>query len=84
MSSGDESDDELTLLEDIHEISQSHTSVNRRDARYKIHDRIKRGEQEWKGALLSTRNMGKGLHKVFKAVVNDIFKSLPSLGESGL
>ena len=27
--------------------------------------------------------MGKGLHKVFKAVVNDILKALPILGESG-
>ena len=27
--------------------------------------------------------MGKGLHKVFKAVVNDILQALPSLGESG-
>ena len=27
--------------------------------------------------------MSKGLHKLFKAVVNDIFKALPILGESG-
>ena len=27
--------------------------------------------------------MGKGLHKVFKAVVNEIFQDLPILGESG-
>ena len=27
--------------------------------------------------------MGKGLHKVFKAVVNDISQVLPILGESG-
>ena len=26
--------------------------------------------------------MGKGLHKVFKAVVNDILQALPILGES--
>ena len=27
--------------------------------------------------------MGKGLHKVFKTVVKEIFKDLPPLGESG-
>ena len=27
--------------------------------------------------------MGKGLHKVFKAVVNEISQELPILGESG-
>ena len=27
--------------------------------------------------------MGKGLHKVFKAVVNDISQALPVLGQSG-
>ena len=27
--------------------------------------------------------MGKGLHKVFKDVVNEILQALPSLGESG-
>ena len=35
------------------------------------------------GDLLSTKNIGKGLHKVFKAVVNDILQVLPILGESG-
>ena len=29
------------------------------------------------------RNMGKGLHKVFKALVNEILQALPILGESG-
>ena len=57
---GDESDDEpisTDMLEDIQDGSQSRTSVNRRDARYKIRDHIKRGQVEWKGALLSTRNI---------------------------
>ena len=27
--------------------------------------------------------MSKGLHKLFKAIVNDIFQALPILGESG-
>ena len=29
------------------------------------------------------QNMGKGLHKVFKAFVNEVFQDLPILGESG-
>ena len=75
MSSGDKYDAEtmsMYMLEYICYGSQSHPSINRREARYKIHACIKRGQVEWKGALLSTRNMGNGLHKVFKAVVNDI------------
>ena len=82
MSSGNESDDEsmsMDMLEDICGDSQSRPSINRRDVRYKICDRIKQGQAEWKGALLPTRNMGKGLQKLFKAVVNDIFQDLPIL-----
>ena len=29
------------------------------------------------------KNMGKGLHKVFKTVVKEIWQYLPTLGESG-
>ena len=36
-----------------------------------------------KGALKATQNMGKGLHKVFKAVVKEILQYLPPLGETG-
>ena len=38
---------------------------------------------EWKGALLSIQKTGKGLHKVFKAVVNEISQVLPIYCESG-
>ena len=44
MSSGDESDDEpisTYMLEDIHDGSQFHPSINRRESCYKICDRIK-------------------------------------------
>ena len=58
-------------------------SINRREACYKIRDHIKKGQTEWKGELLSTQKIGKGLHKTFKAVVNDISQYLPILGESG-
>ena len=43
MEYGDESDDDLIsteMLEDIHDISQSHPNVNRREASYKIRDNI--------------------------------------------
>ena len=69
-------------LEDIRGGSQSHPRINRREARYQICDLIKLIQAEWKGELLSTRNMGKGLHKLFKAVVNDILQALPILGKS--
>ena len=38
---------------------------------------------ERKGVLLSTQNMGKVLHKVFKSVVEEISQDLLILGESG-
>ena len=86
MSSYDESDAETMstdMLEYICDGSQSHPIVNRREARYKIHDWIKWSQSEFKGALLFMQKMGKGSHKVFKAVVNDISEVLPILGESG-
>ena len=86
MDSFDEYYDEhmsTEMLKDIHDGSQSHTNVNRRKAHYKIRDRIKQRKPEWKVALLSTRNMGKGLQKVFKTVVKEILQNLPPLGKSG-
>ena len=86
MSSGDESEDEpmsADTLEDIHDGSQSHLSVNRREACYKIRDHIKRRQTEWKEALLSTRNTDKVLHKLFKAGVKEILQYLQILSESG-
>ena len=44
MSSGNESDAEYMptdMLKDIFDGSQYHPIINRREARYKIHDRIK-------------------------------------------
>ena len=75
LSYGDESDDEAMstdMLEDIRDGSQSHPNVNMREARYKICYHIKQIQLEWKGALKSTQNMGKGLHKVFMTVVKEI------------
>ena len=86
MDSGDESDDDpmsTEILEDICDISQFHLRFNKREARYKIQNHIQQIQKEWKRALRSTQNMGKGLHKVFKTSVKDILQDLPPLGESG-
>ena len=83
MDSGDESDDDpmsTDMLEDIRDGSQYHPDVNRREARYKLRERIKHRQPEWKGALKSTQNMGKGLHKVFKTFAKEISQYLPPLG----
>ena len=61
----------------------SRPNVNRIEARYKIRDLIRKRQPEWKGALKATRRMGKGLHKVFSTVVEEISQELTPLGESG-
>ena len=86
INSGDESDHDLIsmeMLEDIRDGGQTHPNVNRREARYKIRDRIRQRQPEWKGALKSMRSMGRGLHKVFKTVVKEVLQELTPLGESG-
>ena len=57
-------------LKDIRDRSQTHTNINKREARCKIHDCIKQRQLYWKGALKATRNMGKGLHKVLSTIVS--------------
>ena len=69
------------MLEDIRDGGQSCLRVNRREERYNIHDHIKRCQVECKVVLLSMWNAVKGLHKVFKDVVNDISQALSILGE---
>ena len=39
------------MLEDIHDVIQYNTNVNRIEAHYKIRDLIKQRQPEWKGAL---------------------------------
>ena len=71
MDSVNESDHDrisTEVLEDICDGSQSHPNVNKREAYYKICDHIRQRQSEQKGALKATKNMGKGLHKVFKTV----------------
>ena len=80
MSPGDESDSEpmsTDLLEDIRDGSQSRPIINRREARYNIRDHIFLKQSECKGVLLSTRSMGKVIHKLFKSAVNELLKALP-------
>ena len=86
INSGDESDHDIIsteMLEDICDGSQTHTNVNRREARYKIRDCISQRQPEWKGALKATQSIGKGLHKVFSTVVKEISQELTVVGESG-
>ena len=85
INSGDESYHDLIsteMLEDIRDGSQTHLNVNRRESRYKIGDSIRQRQLEWKGALKAMRSMGKGLHKVFSTVVNEILQELTPSGES--
>ena len=71
------------ILEDICDGSQSHSSINRRDARYKIRDHVLKNQEKCKWALLWTQYMVKGSHKVFKAVCNGLSESIPIMVESG-
>ena len=51
---GDKSDHDLIyteMLEDIRDGSQNHPKVNRREARYKIRDRIRQRQLVWKNVL---------------------------------
>ena len=73
----------MEMLEDMRNGIQSHPSVNRRETSCKISDHIKQSQTEWKGPLLSMKNIGKIMHKLFKAVVNEILQALPILDESG-
>ena len=49
INSGDESDHDLIsmeMLEDIHDQSQTHPNVNKRESRYKIRGRIRQRQPE--------------------------------------
>ena len=83
LDSNEKSDHDLISMEMLHDIcdgSQTHPNVNKREERYKIHDRIRQRKSEWKGALKATRSMGKGLHKVFQTVVKEIFARIDTFG----
>ena len=72
-STDDEYDDRYistNTLGDIRDGNYVHPDINTRDTRFKIRDCIRQTRSEWKGAELSEKRMGKGLHKVFNDVVN--------------
>ena len=51
IDSGDESDHDIIstdMLEDICDRSQSHPKCNQRETRYKLCDRIRQRQSEWK------------------------------------
>ena len=57
INSGDESDHDLIsmeMLEDICDGSQTHPNVNKREACYKIRERVRKKKSQWKGALKAT------------------------------
>ena len=79
IDSNEKSDHDLIpteTLEDISDGSQTHLTVNKREACCKIRDRIKQRQLEWKGALKATHNMGKGLYKLFSTIVKEILQEL--------
>ena len=59
--------------------SHTHTNINPRYFRLKICYHVTQSKNEWKESELSENNIGKGLHKLFKTVVNEWNKSLPNL-----
>ena len=82
----EESDDNhisTETLEDICNGNHTHQTVDKREARLKIRDRIKQSKLEWKGELKATHKMGKGLHRVFSTIAKEIFQELTNFGESG-
>ena len=82
---GDSDDGSLSMsaLEEIWDQSYVHPHIIAIDARFRIRDCIRQAQCEWKGEKLSEKRVGKGLYKVFKAVVNELKNSFPTLGESG-
>ena len=79
-------DNDLISTETLHDIrdrNQTHPNIDKREARLKIHDRIKQNKSERKGELRATHKMGKGLHKVFSTIALEISQELTNFGESG-
>ena len=75
MDSSYESDHDpisMEMLEEICDRIQSRPNINRKEARYRIRDCIKKIQSELKGSLQDTQNMVKVLHKVFDTVVKEV------------
>ena len=81
-STYDDSNGGSITTNDIKEIwygNYVHPEINTRDTRLKIRECIRKIRSEWKGVELSEKRMGKGLHKLFKDVVNELNNPLPTL-----
>ena len=79
-------DDDLISKEtfhDIRDINQTHPSIDKRESRLKIRDRIKQKKSERKGALRATHKMGKLLHRVFSTTIKEILEEMTNFGETG-
>ena len=79
-------DDDLISTETLHDIrdkNHTHPSIDKREARLEISDRIMQKKPQWKGALRATHKMGKVLHRVFSTIVSEILQELTNFGESG-
>ena len=79
-------DDDLISTETLHDIrdgNQTHPSIDKRETRLEICDRIKQNKSQWKGALRATHKMGKGLHRVFSTIVSEISQELTNFRETG-
>ena len=68
----------MNYIEDIWVGSKINPEINTRYARFKIHDHIRQTKNQWKRTELSENSMGKGLHKLFKDVVNELNNALPN------
>ena len=82
----EEFDDDHISTETLHDIrdgNQTHPNIDKREARLKIRDHIKKKKSEYKGALKATQKMVKGLHKVFSTIVSEISQELTNFRESG-
>ena len=78
-------DDDLISTETLHDIragNQTHPSIDKREARTEIRDRIKQKKSQWKGELRATHKMVKGLYRIFSTVVSEISQELTNLGET--
>ena len=59
-------DDDLISTETLHDVrdgNETHPSIDKREARLEIRDRIKQKKLKWKGALRATHKMGKCLRR---------------------
>ena len=79
MSLGDESDAEpmnMDIIEDISEGIQSNPSINRIESRYKIHDRIKKGDWNIKESYYQHKTRAKFYTNYFRPLLTNIQNNL--------